>query len=277
VSLFGQGTSPRIKGFPDRKPEQLIPFSSALVAPEWGWFWKRLNTALPLWERMGSPNNLADSNVATLVGSASWDTGKNGVAVDIPGGSGDKITVSGLPTGTNAPFSITMTLNPNSLGAFTNLFFVGDRVTDNGTLCFINNTVDLRFGFWNGTDVDITQPLVVGTTTVVTCTFDGADARLYIDGLLKGGPLSATHSISNSQGHFGASNIVGNEWDGPIFSIYVHERVLTDTECFLIGRTPFGPFHTSVRPLFLPTAVATLDVAQMLSPTPRWDNRMRFY
>jgi len=301
VSLFGPGISPRLKGFSDRKPSALLPFHPALVAPEWGWFWDSAVWVVPFWEIGGQPRDLKRNTFPILtshkvVGGRQptlWSSGSLGAA-----GEADEITDHWLfLDGAEASAAIDYPLSNTTMAVIVEKTDGTDR--NSGTFganaaamvgterCSINlpwgdgNYYWDFGGFSSGTTrLIISSPSTTGIRRVVM----RAGARgmaVWQDGVELGSHATANPGRTGlNADQTPALNHGADTDDGDLAKYYFwgcFNSEWTDAQILQWSRDPFGPFRTQSLPLFLPSVADSFDVAQMLSPTPRWDNRMRFY
>lgn len=305
MSLLVSGLSARIKGFPNRKPPILLPFSPSLAAPEWKWFWDSC-----IWAVIpgGSRNNELISGAAgTLVdpGLSNW----NGVT---EGGMGLESLDSfdgGAYWPQNSIVNTKLTRNFTMISYSELNLSQTWRVLINipwdsttfgdpwGHLMFqrgssgVNGQGVLRYtdsganGYLIASDNGY-MPSGQNPLTLYSVTRNEATGVFYLDGVQYG-----------SSKTFGTNVDIGFNQDNPVNVFQAHEvdQVWSQTDGInlysailnigataaqmqQLGRDPFGPFRTESRPLFLPSdAPDNIEIAPMLSPTARFDRRVRIY
>ncbi len=290
MSLFSVGQSPRLKGFPNRKPLQLLPFYPSLVAPEWEWFYKGDEGTWPVWDGGGDTvRDLSGHNRHASITNGTWVATPSGLGLDLATGYINVGSASQFPMGatTGQPFTVGMrfTLDSHTQGVSQSFFgyFDGTRAfqcqvrvasnPDAYRLLYGPNPFDQPFG-----------GLVTAGEHFIIFTFSTAGVgRFYVDRQLVATDPSPQGDFTpvSVDFIFGARGTASSgrdgHMDGKIDYCFFRSVEWSGEQVGLLFDSPYGPFRTRSLPLFPSSAADTLDVAQMLSPTPRWDSKVRFY
>jgi len=82
-----------------------------------------------------------------------------------------------------------------------------------------------------GYNDDLTASGVVADTWFNICgTYDGTNARLYVNGSLLAGPTAKSWNTIDSYANVGAQTGGGDWWDGSVAQVLVYNMVLSDGE-----------------------------------------------
>ena len=170
------------------------------------------------------------------VNNAVWVPGKINFAVSFNGNSSDVVTPN---IALGSTFSISTWVNPAAVqqGGYARIaetqyspgFYLGTNITGTAYKLIVNGaagatgTCGLSYGCAEGGAVTTGWHLV-------TATFDGATARLYLDGVVVG---SDTFTLGNTSlplyiGRYFGSNGFG--WNGAIDEVRLYNRALSATE-----------------------------------------------
>ena len=303
MSLLTPGLSARIKGFPNRKPPALLPFPPGLIAPEWGWFWKKAVFVVPLWEGGGRPRDIAinpraQQLVGTLSGNAMWE-GRSGIG--FAAGADDRVdfgTVNMIGPGANNKLTVEVLTSVNGTSVDQALFSNGPVTNLAGdsnwflwwdkAAAISSRTDTVSFGVVDASDDLLSRVegsnnlLTAGEVTHIVAQFQQTPEtlKLYINGVLdqEDTDLNGVNpdNIEIEPLQLGAAGSA-KELDGSIGLAVVYWDFLTPREILKRARDPFGPFHTRSLPLFIPSAIDTFDTALLGSSSPRWDRKVRVY
>jgi hypothetical protein len=168
------------------------------------------------------------NNNATLYGGWSYDPANGGrIIFDGVNGSAALLSVrTGFPFG-SSPGSISGWGKTDTLSGVHWIFAYGNP--SNGLARFVgivNNTY-----YFGGYNDDITAPGVAVDTWFNICgTYDGTNARLYINGSLVTGPTAKSWNTFDSYANVGAQAGGGDYWDGSVAQALVYSTALTDGE-----------------------------------------------
>lgn len=190
-------------------------------------------------EGTGNVFDLAGGANGTVSGGATWKPGDDGPALDFTGASADRVTLSGVPTGST--FTLLARFYQRSQSGYRSIY------VDNS-----GNT-----GLWlNGGKVDYFQgsdrwppgAAVVSANTwhtaLVITPGAGQNLTYYLDGQLygtytnPGGYTPALPSTGNLASHGGEA------LDGRIGLVYVWTRALSAGEALALSTAPYALFTT---------------------------------
>ena len=312
MSLLAPGLSARIKGFPNRKPLQLLPFYPALVAPEWEGFWRDAFHVLPFWS--GGKffdviqNKTWTATPAATSGSLELIAKSRGLALDWTDSSltnDEHLTIDKRHLGllmAKSTWTFFYETTTTSQRAFAGIFNTG-LTTGLQILINSNSIGDLDAGklhvFLRDEDSSLLRSgftsdnanLNTGNPTLLTVVIDKAKGSS--DGIicyLNGIKVPLTYGTSGTGVNFvdfefdlaiGTRNNRSTfdlPWFGRFYYATVHTAIFSEAEAKHLASDPFGPFRTRSLPLFLPSVVTdTFDTALLGSSSPRWDRKMRVY
>ncbi|GAA3791411.1 glycoside hydrolase family 127 protein [Sphaerisporangium flaviroseum] len=187
-----------------------------------------------------------NGRTATLVGGATWTTGRTGNAVDL---SGDAQYVS-LPTGILAgatAFSIALWVRLDTITAWSRVFDLGTGPTANLFLTPRSGTGTTRFAITtggSGSEQRIESPtaLTAGTWTHLAVTGTGNLGVLYVNGaeVARNGAMTLRPADLGvtTQNWIGRSQYSGDPYlDGAIDSLRLYTRPLTAPEISTLHTT----------------------------------------
>jgi len=188
------------------------------------------------------------------VNNAAWVTGKINFAINFNGYSSDVVT-AGIPLGTT--FSIAAWVNSAvaQQGGYSRVaetqyspgFYLGTNAAGTAYKFIVNGAAGttggcgLSFGCAEGGAVSIGWHLL-------TATFDGATAKLYVDGTVVGSDTFTATSTNLPLyiGRYFAAN--GNGWNGAIDEVRLYNRALSATEVTAILNYTGGGSPTDTTP-----------------------------
>jgi hypothetical protein len=169
-----------------------------------------------------------NSNNATLYGGWSYDSA-NGGRIIFDGVNGSAALLSartGFPFG-SSPGSISGwgKIDPGESMGW--IFAYGNP--SNGLARFVGIYSNLYY--FGGYNEDITAGGVVADTWFNICgTYDGTNARLYINGSLVTGPIAKSWNTIDSYANVGAQTGGGDFLDGSVAQVLVYNTALSDSE-----------------------------------------------
>ncbi|MBZ0166654.1 MAG: LamG domain-containing protein, partial [Candidatus Omnitrophica bacterium] len=136
-------------------------------------------------------------------------------------------------------FTIAAWVNPSALVSFPMVFCKGTVNTE--YLLFADTATSNRFLFrvdqGGLNDVRAATSAVVGTWHHVAGVYDGANIRIYVNGVEDATPVAVTGNIDTADTdlHIGSCGGTGNEWNGLIDDARVYNRALTAAEILELG------------------------------------------
>lgn len=312
MSLLAPGLSARIKGFPNRKPPALLPFSPGHVAPEWKWFWDGVQAVWPVFTIFGGeagndavnsqsifPNQLGPFHVPeNSTGSKLLPT-HIGPALRVGDGTGSQAWPHHWQADTGLPFITPgsegtvvfhhrSTMTPTNLDTYVKLGLIGDGANANiGWLFIARDTPgDMSFEVFQGAsrffargnaniiDEDF---LDIGTWQI------GGRLKLHQNGVETADAAAPTSGSLNFDASWGVdlgnlNNVNSRAAQFNLYYLAILNIKMSPGQISQLNADPFGPLRTRSLPLFLPAVAAdTFDTALLGSSSPRWDSRMRFY
>lgn len=285
MSLLAPGLSARIKGFPNRKPEQLLPFYPGLVAPEWEPLWAKaslainVNGALPQFDYATK-----QLGVVSGTGMTRETAPVLGPSVRFPGATSDAIQFSGRPPVSPTKITMALLVHRDNVGSFEEMLTTS--TANSGFRLGVNNDNPDHFALTKGGVISITSTIVFPIAANVFCAASHSeisDEVVYLVKNLDTGEV-LTQTLTNGQAavagngtyQFGGFTTFG--WDGPISMGFICEEFFPLSFLRMWADDPFGPFRTRSLPLFLPSVAAEVpNITSMISSTPRWDSKVRFY
>ncbi len=131
-------------------------------------------------------------------------------------GTDDNVFVTFAAALNAAEFSIEAWANPDVLGAGTDRVIYDSRgPSSTGFVLFLNSSDEWEFEVFDGaTSVSVTIAATHDVTQHLVGTYDGTDARLYLDGVLAAGPTSVTLDPNPStEQRIGVANSSGGASD----------------------------------------------------------------
>ena len=189
---------------------------------------------------------------------ATWTTGKVNGGLSFNGSANSVVTP---PVSLGTTFSISAWVNPAALGGYLRIaetqygpgFFLGTNAAGSKYKFIVNNgtgatgSCGLVFGCAEG-----------GTVTsgwhLVTATYDGALARLYVDAVQVITETFTAPLNTNLPLYIGLSYTGGNAWNGGIDEVRLYNRAITSTDVSGIFAYTGGPADTT--PPSTPTGVS---------------------
>ena len=184
------------------------------------------------WPGDGNANDIQDGNDATLLGGATFTSGKVGQAFSLDG-IDDKVadsTPTGLPLG-NSPRTIVAWINPSSLETNHPIAGYGNDVVGESFGLVMQNDKLYFVGY--GTDLTGTISIPTNQYSLVAATYDGTTVRLYVNGAAD---TSGAKSLNTVLDPFGFN--IGGYWyssfvnffNGTIDEVQVFNRTLSQSE-----------------------------------------------
>jgi len=197
-----------------------------------------------------NPNGANPANNLTLGGGATWtSSGKFGSAVAFNGANNAELTGSNSNSLTNSVFSVSAWIYLNSLPTTTSYGIIsrgmGGPPITRGYELYVNNNTDATVAnrrkiIWaigpNGTSYKAVSPSVPATATWihVAGTYDGSNARLYIDGALNATIAAPTYSANGTFYIGNRINSNNTNFNGRIDEAAFFYLALTDAEVLAI-------------------------------------------
>ncbi|OFZ28806.1 MAG: hypothetical protein A2622_06910 [Bdellovibrionales bacterium RIFCSPHIGHO2_01_FULL_40_29] len=149
-------------------------------------------------------------------------------------GIDDSISVaaSTVPTAASNR-SISVWVNPTNTGSDQMIAFYGAETTSNGYgLAVLSNGLIRNYGW--GNDCTSLASVAWDTWSMVTATYDGANARIYINGVLNQTCAKVWSTSAGSTLYVGRSNGGSMYFDGLIDDFAIWDTVLTAGEIYTI-------------------------------------------
>ena len=180
-------------------------------------------------------------NNATLINGPTFDSGNGGSIVFDGNNDYASATTNGFPFGSNVG-TISGWAKATSVagGPPSWIFSYGTPAQSQSR--FIGRLGSTFYA--GGYNDDITYNTVpLNTWFNMVATWDGSNARMYIDGSLVTGPTSRSWNTVSSAAYVGAQTSGGEGWYGNIAQVLVYNRALTDAEVlqnFNIDKARFG-------------------------------------
>jgi fibronectin type 3 domain-containing protein len=177
----------------------------------------------------------AGTNTGSISGATWTPSGKFGSALSFNGTS----SIVNIPDANSLDLTTAMTLEawvrPTTLGTAWRTAILKEAGANYAYGLYANTgtTRPSANAVTGGTDHDQrgSAALVANTWAHIATTYDGANLRLYVDGVLSGS-LAATGSIATSTGQLriGANTIWGEYFSGLIDEVRIYNRALTQAE-----------------------------------------------
>jgi hypothetical protein len=208
------------------------------------------------WSGDGHPFDLIDENHGTMLNGATYADGMVGRSFSLDGVD-DTVHVpdsESLQAITNN-FSIEAWVKPSSLPSGDPYYDSGIVVREGYVKGFALVTKGDTFGLWIGTD---SVPGVIATSGPITTTnwyhvvgtYDGSNARIYVDGELEN-TQPATIVINNVDLYIGSTAGGQRFFNGLIDEVAIYNRTLTDAEISAIYHAGYAG---KCKPCFSPPA-----------------------
>lgn len=168
-------------------------------------------------EMAGRPSDLASGAMLEIVSTQpTWVTTQKGGGIDIGAGTYRILPWPRLPT-SSTKWSLAALVIPDTLGTQIIVSF-GPATTGQGCgLASRAGGADYGCYIWGNEPAADGGTPVVGTPAFLVGTYDGANLRLYIDGLLAAGPTASAYTAGTSQVTIGGQAASSFRWTGKIF------------------------------------------------------------
>jgi hypothetical protein len=178
-------------------------------------------------DESGSVNN------GTITGSASWTSqGKFGGAITMPDvNSYVDFSTNNFPTGSQ-PFTVSAWFKVYALdpGEIQYVFCYGTQSDAHGYMLGAYNGQSISGGWWN-LGHDVTVSYSTDTWYHIAETYDGTNARLYFNGVLKDTAALAGNTMPGSMHHVGERlGYGGGGFRGTVDEVTVYNRSLSPEE-----------------------------------------------
>ena len=135
-----------------------------------------------------------------------------------------------VATASGQPFTMAALITSSGTGNRTFLSF-GTSSNNQGPHFGVFNSL-WNFGIWGGENITGGTPTDMLPTWMVA-TYDGTNGRIYVDGVLKGGPSTYTFTGSDSSVRIsGLNNASQWFWDEPIKHVAIANRAWSDAEVY---------------------------------------------
>jgi hypothetical protein len=105
------------------------------------------------------------------------------------------------------------------------------------------NLGQVQFGMNTTTVASGTSTLTAGKPTAMAGVWDGAEMRVYIDGVQKNQVARAGAADNGTDDLWFGGRPTDNAFDGPIWVAYVWNRALSNEEIIQLSENPFGPIR----------------------------------
>lgn len=249
--------------------------SRSEAEPQWQRLWDGLVATRLFTEQSGSTNDLLYPGESAVANGAAWQPGPLGPELLFVASETDDETLDGVSrlNWANEPltssFTVRMILTPTA--------FSGEQAA----FASSQNQTGTTWQFWMGTDAapngikashrnnpggqsDLEVAASAGVQVDAVYTYDGADARLYVDGILGAGPTAVGSPNNDPAGRtllFGRFMPSGLDFDGSIALFQVWSRALGTLEVAQLSNDPFGMFHRAgITEVAAPVGVGTIIV-----------------
>ncbi|MBD3388147.1 MAG: hypothetical protein GF414_04325, partial [Candidatus Altiarchaeales archaeon] len=139
------------------------------------------------------------------------------------------LNASGIPTGSD-PYTMMCWINPRQHDYREIMGWGSFYSSSRLNYIRLENEDEIRI-WWDSDDYEVETGNLTGAWHHVALTYDGSSARLYVDGVYKGGKDDTTHYTDNTDVYIGTRyNNDGDRFDGGIDEVAVFDRALSDTE-----------------------------------------------
>ncbi len=214
--------------------------------------------------RAGGAGTLAVVDAA----NTQWRAGKFGRGVHFDG-TGDYVSIgAGVKMlGGNAPFTFLAWIKADT-GVGTSDGIIWDTPPDQNLLRILNtdNTqAEVIFNSFTTNDrlASGAGTIVVGTWTQIVGLYDGAQIKIYTQGVLRNSVIPTGTYAAGAVGTFGARMPgLTNQFNGDIATVMCWQRALTAQEVRELYREPFAMFN---KPQIWPTTVAPGGLAMPIA------------
>jgi hypothetical protein len=168
-------------------------------------------------------------------------SGINGTVIGSPTMTGDGYTflnsgsqkidigITGLPRD-NSPYSAEFIVTPNTTSGAHDVVDWGQFGTTNAvTACGQNNAT--YWNYWNGSNVPTGSVITSGHTDHVVMTYDQANVRIYVQGVLKVTTARSGHAVSTTTGGANIGISLGDTapYSGTIKRVAIYGSALSGT------------------------------------------------
>jgi hypothetical protein len=198
------------------------------------------------------PDIMRSSPAGVRNGGATWSTGREGAQIRFDGSTGYVLN-SRIPT-VAAPLTFTLRCTPAEPGGYQPIARIQNGSYYYAALAIYlwNTEVFAWYSTAAATITGVTRP-VAGTEYHVACTYDGATAKLYVNGILEGsGAWSALPAITAPAGlTLGSVYGLGAQYfSGAIHDVRQYPRVLPAEEIAIEVADPYWRLRRSRRSIF---------------------------
>ncbi len=177
--------------------------------------------------------------VETTTGAVSADLrGEMGAVRGYVSGARNGLTYgSSLPTGAT-PFSISAWLCRTDMTAANSIAVLFGGNNNNAPHLGMNTSNHWIFNIWNGASLAGTSTPSADVWYHIVGACDGANLKLYENGVLTAGPTAATINLGAVDGFIGGESSVGFFWRGLIGDVRIYNRDLQPDEIWQMYAPP---------------------------------------
>jgi glucose/arabinose dehydrogenase/PKD repeat protein len=208
----------------------------------------------------GSGTSVADASGngnGGAIGTATWSTqGKYGNALSFNGTSAKTTVADSASLHLTSGMTLEAWVNPSAVtSAWRDVIVKGD---DDYYLMATStpSSLPVGAGIFGGVKARAfgTSPLALNTWTYLATTYDGANLKLYVNGLLVSTtPKAGTIQTSTNPLQFGGDAIYGQYFSGLIDEVRVYNGALTQAQVQTDMSTPLGGGTSDTQPPTAPT------------------------
>ena len=235
--MFHQKPPP---GTPLNKSHRLAPDALCLPMNE--------GTGDKIYDYTGNGNHGTLTNMSP---ATDWVPGKDGVALDFDG-SNDHIEIANAPS-LNPTSQITISVWVKFAAFNSYGMFISKNYASQYAVMNYDTTGRIRFDLWpwfsySGSHgmflTDSGDAVSLDTWYLIVCTFDGANARVYIDGVLKKTSTAVSGSIATTANDLWLGQNVSNSnpFSGQISCVGISDRALSAVEVQQLYSQPWSMF-----------------------------------
>lgn len=193
----------------------------------------------------------------TINAGPTWTTGPFGGSALNIGATSGPITISGsIPFASGQPYTMAGLVNLATAGS-SYFLSMGGASTNQGPHFGNEFGAAWRFAIWGDGVIDV-GIAITNAWRYLVGTYDGTNGRLYVDGVLVGGPTAFTFTGTDGSVRLGGLNNGAGGWNGKIDHLQIYNRALTPAEILDAYVSPFAHiWRPGVRRWFVGTAGGT--------------------
>ncbi len=157
-------------------------------------------------------------------------------------GSSDIVTFgsSNLVLASGQPFTMSVWVNITSASLIAGAFNIGDNDTNQGPHLSNQGGSGWRFAIWGDGIVESTLDHSQDQWVHLVGTYDGTDGRLYVNGVLGGGPTAFTFTGTDGTAEIGRLNSGGSYWSGFLSDVRLYRLACPPSVVNQIYQEPLG-------------------------------------